>query len=365
MAKYKYRRLQVDPQLYAGEHGELISAHVDDVLITGPQPQYDQVFENLAKEFKLKKGPTLDSTWQKYLGHQMRRVTYNDGSEVIEVKPPTGYLTDLVDELGLQRAKTVATPAATSTGSEESAVELSELQHALFRKICGKLVWIIQERPDIAQAVNQLSRACARPTEADYERMKRLVKYISGTVDLRLQLRVDKSPPDLLCLTTDASWASAPGRKSTSGIVMTYRGMLFGAWSRTQKVLAHSSCESELLAMSDGVNEAKFLRTVLRELGKDVSIELSTDSKAAISFSLKRGVVRMKHLELRQLQIQEDVRQHVVLMKFVGSDSNLADPLTKPSTAEKHTWFLRRLGLCYGDGNPETVALTHAASSHS
>eukprot|EP00972_Heterocapsa_arctica_P102035 15034379-Heterocapsa_arctica.AAC.1 len=64
----------------------------------------------------------------------------------------------------------------------------------------------------------------------------------------------------------DASWASNEGRRSTTGGIAFFRGVVIATWSRTQPVVALSSCEAELLAVSVAVQEGRLIQSILEEL---------------------------------------------------------------------------------------------------
>eukprot|EP00972_Heterocapsa_arctica_P039330 5792794-Heterocapsa_arctica.AAC.1 len=71
-----------------------------------------------------------------------------------------------------------------------------------------------------------------------------------------MHIEIDSSKPNnQVEVMVDASWANAADRKSTSGGVLRLQGFLLETWSRTQNVIAQSSCEAELLALSAGAVE--------------------------------------------------------------------------------------------------------------
>ena len=79
------------------------------------------------------------------------------------------------------------------------------------------------------------------------------------------------------------------------------------AWSSTQGAVALSSAEAEFYAMVDAVIKAKWMATVARELGMgklNPNLVLDTDSSAAKSFVARRGLGRMRHIEVRDLWLQ-------------------------------------------------------------
>ena len=72
-------------------------------------------------------------------------------------------------------------------------------------------------------------------------------------------------------------------------------------WSSTRKVVATSSAEAELYSAVEGASRGLGLQSMLREMGVDASLELSTDSSSAKVFASTRGLGRMRHLEVERL----------------------------------------------------------------
>ena len=109
---------------------------------------------------------------------------------------------------------------------------------------------------------------------------------------------------------SDSDWGgNSKDRRSTSGGVWRLGGHLIKTWSSTQQAYALSSAEAELYALIDAVLRAKWAQSVLSELGAVVSpvAEACTDSSAAKSYVSRRGLGKMRHLELRDLWLQREV----------------------------------------------------------
>ena len=103
-------------------------------------------------------------------------------------------------------------------------------------------------------------------------------------------------------------------------------------WSVSQGALALSSAEAELYAMIEGVTRAKGLLSIASELGfSDLSnvVRLGTDSSAAKSFVSRKGLGRMRHLEIRDLWLQKEIADgKLEVVKIIGLE-NPADLMTK------------------------------------
>ena len=125
-------------------------------------------------------------------------------------------------------------------------------------------------------------------------------------------------------------------------------------WSTTQPTVALSVAEAEFYAMVEGATRGIGNLHMLNELGMQiVDVELHTDSSSAKSFASRRGVGKIRHVDLKELWLQEAVKVGKVRLKKVYGPNNPADLLTK--YLDKMT--IRRL-CCLFDvgvgGDPET-----------
>eukprot|EP00973_Karenia_brevis_P015045 2053901-Karenia_brevis.AAC.1 len=84
--------------------------------------------------------------------------------------------------------------------------------------------------------------------------------------------------------------------------------------------------------MVEGVTRAKGLLSLAQELGfqelKRV-LKLGTDSHAAKSFVCRRGLGKMRHLEIRDLWLQKEVDDGKLVVEKIPGEENPADPMTK------------------------------------
>eukprot|EP00972_Heterocapsa_arctica_P068211 10073828-Heterocapsa_arctica.AAC.1 len=60
---------------------------------------------------------------------------------------------------------------------------------------------------------------------------------------------------DEIMVFADANWAEEPSRRSTSGGVILFLGVVLLTYARTQPVIALSTCEAELLAVATAATE--------------------------------------------------------------------------------------------------------------
>ncbi len=150
---------------------------------------------------------------------------------------------------------------------------------------------------------------------------------------------------------SDASWGDGPSRRSTSGGIIIYLGVVVLSYSRTQPVVALSTCEAELLALGTATQEGLFVKHMLAEAGIDAPLRVRTDSSAAKAVCQRRGVGRMKHLEVRHLWLQDAYRRGDYVLDTVKSEDNVADGMTKRLAGARHRYLCDLLGLRMTDGS--------------
>ena len=121
-------------------------------------------------------------------------------------------------------------------------------------------------------------------------------------------------------------------------------------WCASQGAFALSSAEAEFYAMVEAVTRAKGLLTLAKEMGfEDLSVvvHLGTDSNAAKSFASRRGSGKMRHLEIRDLWLQKEVRDGKVEVSKIRGDKNPADLMTKflklKEVADRLRWMNIRM----------------------
>ena len=101
------------------------------------------------------------------------------------------------------------------------------------------------------------------------------------------------------------------------------------SWSRAQGVIALSSGEPEYYGMVEGCSEALGMRALACDLGMSLSIEMRSDASAAIGIASRRGVGKVRHIEVSQLWLHQRVANGDIVLRKVEGVSNIADALTK------------------------------------
>ena len=71
------------------------------------------------------------------------------------------------------------------------------------------------------------------------------------------------------------------------------------------------------------------IKSMFKDLGLEVEIQVNTDSSAARSTSFRRGAGRVRHMEVRELSAQERVRREELSIIKVRGEDDVADGLAK------------------------------------
>ena len=173
------------------------------------------------------------------------------------------YIHSLLERYGLFQAKPSTTPVVKLVKDDG----VSKLVDAIcYQSMVGSLLYAaIATRPDIAQAVGTVSNFNSCPTEAHLTAVKRILRYLKGTINLRL--RYERSTDDSLIGFSDADWAGdMDDRHSTTGNLFAMSRGAISWFSRKQPVVALSTAEAEYVALSTATQEAARLRRLLSDI---------------------------------------------------------------------------------------------------
>ena len=101
----------------------------------------------------------------------------------------------------------------------------------------------------------------------------------------------------------------------------------------TQRGRSLSSAEAEYYAIVTGAAEALAVQALAEEMGWKMSVRVHTDSSAAKAVASRRGLEKLRHIELKYLWVQELVEDQRIVIKKINGLDNPADCLTKAKKA--------------------------------
>ena len=100
-------------------------------------------------------------------------------------------------------AKPISTPFV--VGQHLSAEGKLFSDPTMFRSLAGALQYLTITRPDLSFSVNSICQFMHAPTEDHFRALKRILRYVKGTIDHGLQLH--KVLTHNLIAYSDADWA--------------------------------------------------------------------------------------------------------------------------------------------------------------
>nr|GEY23316.1 ribonuclease H-like domain-containing protein [Tanacetum cinerariifolium] len=140
----------------------------------------------------------------------------------------------------------------------------------LYRSLAGGLQYLTFTRTDISYAVQQISLYMHDLREPHLAALKRLLRYIRGTLDFGFHLY--SSTTISLVGYTDADWAGCPStRRSTSGYCVFLGDNLLSWSSKRQQTISRFCAEAEYRGVANVIAETAWLRNLLQELHSSLS----------------------------------------------------------------------------------------------
>ena len=198
----------------------------------------------------------------------------------------------------------------------------------------------------------------AKPTEAAWQALKRLCRYLVGLPRLIMHFKWQEvSGVDVY---TDTDWAGCPRtRKSTSGGCVILGAHPVKSWSSTQTSVALSSGEAEFNGVVRGAGVGLGCQSLLRDFGISLPVRIWTDSSAAIGICTRQGLGKLRHLDTHTLWVQQAVRTGRIDLRKVAGEVNPADLFTKHSlTRERMRGLVGLFDCSFRGGRAESAPQT-------
>ena len=219
-----------------------------------------------------------------------------------------------------------------------------------FRGIVARLNYLALDRPDLQFAAKECCRRMASPTCSDWMKIKRVGRYLNG--HLRV---VQLMPWEVRKMEVeghaDSDWAGDKrSMKSTSGGALYLGRSLIKSWSCNQSVIALSSGEAELYALTKLATQAVGLLSLAADFGWSLRAKIKSDSTAAIAIASRTGLGgKSRHIKVQYLWIQEAIRKDEFKLEKIPTSKNTADALTKFLSKDIFWFHIRKMGFSQKD----------------
>tara|TARA_R110002050_G_C8952307_1_gene513488 strand:- start:65 stop:4858 length:4794 start_codon:yes stop_codon:yes gene_type:complete len=317
-----------DPCLYRKVEGEnilVLDLWVDDFFITGNNTELRNSFDRHMRT-KYKCPPAEGLSYA--LGLE---VSLENNCYFLSQK---NYIKRILEKYGMEDCKPAPTPS--QPGSVLSPRDADDDSEANFpyREAVGSLMYAaVCTRPDIIFAVSMASRFLSNPTRDHWNHVKRIMRYLQGTLDYRLAFPSLTGSEFHIEGFGDSSYADDKvSRRSTWGFNIFINKVLISWKSKLTGAIALSTMEAELYALCELAKEAIWIRRILQFIlkGSEVKITLYTDNKACKDFVTNGRISsRSKHVEVRYYFLQDAIAQGKIALKWIGGNENNADIHTK------------------------------------
>ncbi|GJS35752.1 retrovirus-related pol polyprotein from transposon TNT 1-94 [Tanacetum coccineum] len=275
----------IDPTLFKIKYGEdilLVQIYVDDIIFGSTNPKYSKRFEKLMhSRFEM----SLMGEMKFFLGLQIHQSP--KGIFINQAK----YALEILKKHNMDNCHSIGTPLATKPKLD---VDLSgePVDQSDYRSKIGSLMYLTSSRPDLVQAVCYCARYQARPTQKHLKKVKRIFKYLKGTINMGLWYPKDSGFKLTAFLDVDHV-GCIDTRKSTSGGIQFLGDKLVSWMSKKQNCTAMYSAEAEYVASTALQVESIYDQPELEDLPKDnqklgnCSLSMTSSKLKALKYEKK------------------------------------------------------------------------------
>jgi hypothetical protein len=189
-------------------------------------------------------------------------------------------------------------------------------------------------RKDIHTTIACLTMRVRNPNEDDWGKLRRLMRYIKGTINLPLILRADNI--HVIKWWVDASLATHDNcRGHTGGTMSLGKGLITGV-SKKQKINTRSSTEAELVGADDMLPQIMWTRYFIEAQGFNVDESILYQDNLSAMLLEKNGKQssskRTKHIWVRYFFIRDRIvkKNGDMSLKHCPTGDMVGDHFTKP-----------------------------------
>jgi hypothetical protein len=223
-----------------------------------------------------------------------------------------------------------------------------EVNATQYRRLVGSICYLTHTRPDLAFSVGYVSQFMQRPTTKHQQAVKRIIRYVAGTLDHDIYYSRCPEEAHLVGYSDSDHDSDIDTSKSTSGILFFFGKCLVSWQSVKQQVVALSSCEAEYIIASTALTQALWLVRLISDLlGRDTgAVELRVDGKSALAL-IKNLVFheQSKHIRMRYHFIRGCLEEGNFKACYINTKDQLANLLTKLLGRIKFLELCSKIGM--------------------
>jgi hypothetical protein len=157
-------------------------------------------------------------------------LSYHLGIEVGQYKDftivkQTCYAKKILEQFGMGQCNAAKFPmepgARLHSDNDGQPVDATQ-----YRKVIGCLRYLLHTRPDLAYTVRVASRFMEKPTLMHMQAVKQILRYLKGTIDLRLVYTQEGLKEELVGYSDSDVGGDLVSRRSTGGMAFYLGGSL-------------------------------------------------------------------------------------------------------------------------------------------
>ena len=346
LGTHGYRRIASDYGVWIAQE-TLIIVHVDDMQLLGTHAGLERILGILSDNFLIKRMGPIGT--HLFLGLQIERRRQERLISICQ----SIYARQILHRFAMSDCTPCHVPMDSKEDWNLKETDTPLPDKTVYQSAIGSLIYLmLGSRLDLAFSINRLAQYSSQPTVRHWNGVKRILRYVKGTINAKLMLgKREGVSPLLVHGYFDAAFMdNTLDRHSSMGYIFFVAGSPVSWSSKKQRVVALSTTEAEYLAGTEATKEAIWIQHFLTEIGvsKDriTPITLLGDNQSAIALARNPEYhARTKHIQGKQRFITEMVEQGVITVKYVPTANMIADTLTKALPRERYTCLMKLMGV--------------------
>ncbi|KAK9701999.1 Reverse transcriptase (RNA-dependent DNA polymerase) [Popillia japonica] len=305
--------------------------YVDDIILSGPDlAEIDRCKKELMNKFEIKdKG-----SFKNFLGLE---IDYGREKGILKINQER-YLKGILKRFNFENCKSCNTPIDPRLKIKIS--EDKECQNKPVRQLIGCLMYLmLGSRPDISFTVNYYSRFQDKNSEEVWMCLKRLLRYLKGTAEMKVIYQRKETDLPLVCY-VDSDWASdLTDRISVTGVqdCLWYKKMLY---DMNVHVLNFKGFEDNqgCIALVKNPENNKRVKHI------DIKFNFVLENMSKNSMMLE--YITWKHIDIKFNFVLENMSKNSMMLEYItSSELQLADMLTKGQNRDRFYSNRKEIGL--------------------
>ena len=339
LASLGMRVSKFDPCMFYYYHegclSGVVAVHVDDLCLGGDKYFHEHVVKPLKKLFPFKHWKVGSG---EFLGKQLQQQA--DGS----IKISQCSYAQQQQGLNISRER-----------KRDKHEPITEDERQQMRGVLGSINWLVTgSRPDLGAWCSLLQQRVNSATVADLIDVNKLVSLTHDNCSACVWVKSIPVSELQFVMLSDAAWANAQGLCSQAGYMIAAcdKRLSQGEWgtfsvlrwkSYKQDRQTHSTLGAELLALSRGIAEARWVRSMWCEavnyqydLRRDgdwsnkLPITAVIDCKPVYDHTQSATVaVKDKRMAIEMLLVKADMAKHQISLRWMATKQMIVDVLTK------------------------------------